>query len=279
MASSNGDIRVFPTLHFHPERERDLIDKVNKLNNTRSFSNLISNLLRVAFESPDALKGDREYLGELAKQLVECGMMPERDKFFRKIEKQVEEMKNKVDEIYNIAFKTYTMAQCGNTLGLLGKSENSLMATFILERQLKLLSQSLGVDSIRTIFASDKLEKVKDKADGVMEYIIESYGSILSEMKRESAPAASATSDTQKLLSELIEVLKSGVPSVVYQPASNNSPQAAQSNKSTDNQSDTLDKSQYDDEVVEISVKKPKNSFEGDKIQVEVDDMLLGMLN
>ena len=178
----DGKRRIGPTLMFDPNREKDILACIDKLNGTRELAHLISHLLRLAFESPEVFGTGKEVLS-LIDKMEKCGVSPTRYSYFNQLNKEVEAMKKKIDSIYEMSYKTYMLAQMGKHLGLEQKSENNLRASFILERQASEMCDILGVTNINHVFASNKLDDVKSKSGEVLEYIIDSYDGILSEIK------------------------------------------------------------------------------------------------
>lgn len=175
-------IRRGPSLSFDPDKEKDLIDAVEKLSSSHKLGILMTHLLRLAFESPEVY-GNGQEVKDLIAKMSDLGMSPTRYTYFTQISKDIEAMKRKVDTIYDLSYKTYMLAQMGKFLGLEGKSDNNLLASFVLERQLTDLCTTLGVSNLNHSFNSNKLEDVHKKADTIMEFIIESYDSILNELK------------------------------------------------------------------------------------------------
>lgn len=171
-------------LSFSEEKEADIIAVIQKLNATHKTGQFISNLLRIALENPEVLdKGSGSYApGSLMRAMENCGISYDRQQFFQSISKDVANMKQKIDDIYDLAFKTYTLGLMGKHLQIEEKSNNELMATFILERQLKDIQTKLALNFADSIYASNKALDVQEKAEEVMEYIIESYSGIVNEL-------------------------------------------------------------------------------------------------
>lgn len=171
-------------LSFSEEKESDIIAVIQKLNATHKTGQFISNLIRIALENPEIIdKGSDTYApGSLMRAMDNCGISFNRQQFFQQVTKEVSEMKQKIDAIYELAFKTYTLGLMGKHLKIEEKSDNELMAAFILERQLKDLQAKLAVNFSDSVYASNKVLKTHEKADEVLEYIIESYSGIVNEL-------------------------------------------------------------------------------------------------
>lgn len=166
--------RLGASISFDEEKEADIIKAVQDLTDKHKLGPLISNLLRVYFENPSKF-------GDGLKELERFGISYNRQVYFNNIAKELDEMRRKVNEIYDMNLKLLTLAKFGKHIGLEGKVNNSLMAQFILEKQLKDLSNKLGVDL--GAFNSNKIQEVNKLADDTLEYIIETYDSIVTELR------------------------------------------------------------------------------------------------
>lgn len=179
------NMRLGSMLSFDKEKEKDIIEMMEKLNASHKTGQFLSNLIRIAFDTPEILnkKLGKYEKGDALKQLDNIGASANRQKFFNQASKELRSMKDKVDSIYKMALKTYTLALTGKHIGLEEKSDNLLLSTFIIERQLKQLQDTLGLETLDEVYASNKKENVHELADEVLEYIIESYDSILNQIK------------------------------------------------------------------------------------------------
>lgn len=180
---STQNIRLGSQLSFEAEQEKDIISTIQYLNNTHKMGQFISNLIRVAFDNPELLGNNSDNSKAFQSQLESLGISSNRKAFFNSVASDIKEMKQKIDSIYNMAFKTYSLSMVGKRLALEQKSDNLLLSTFILEKQLKDLQNTLGIDPVDSIYASNKLDETHDKADDILEYIIESYENITNELK------------------------------------------------------------------------------------------------
>lgn len=179
------NIRLGSQLTFDEEQEADIIKTIEAMNASHKTGQFISNLIRLAFDCPDILeKKNGEYeKGNVIKLLESAGKTSNRQLFFNQLSKEVDDMKQKVDKMYNMVLKTYILAQMGKQIGLSEKTENHLMAQFILEKQLKELQDKLGITLSSSVFASNKKQEVEKIADEALEYIIESYSGIVNELR------------------------------------------------------------------------------------------------
>lgn len=182
---STHNIRLGSMLSFDDEKEKDIIEMIEKLNSSHKTGQFLSNLIRIAFDTPELLykKDDGYEQSSLLNQLASMSLSEERHKFFNSVTKDINKMTSKIDSIYEMALKTYTLSLMGKHLGLSEKSDNLLLSTFILEKQLKELKDILGVDSLNQIYASDKKEDIHKTAENILEYIIESYDNIINQLK------------------------------------------------------------------------------------------------
>lgn len=182
----NYSTRLGCTLSFNEESERDVIKLVEQLQGSRKIGEFVSYLLRIASENPELLDkredGTSEY-GSAVKELARLGVTPMRYQYLQAMNKEVDSLKQKIDEIYSMSLKMYTLAQFGKQLGLEKKSDNMLMASFIAEQELTKICKTFGIGSIQSVFASNKLEAAHIRADDTLKYIIETYDGIINEIK------------------------------------------------------------------------------------------------
>lgn len=193
------NLRLGSTITFDAEQERDLIDKIEYLSGRHKLGEVISNLLRIAFESPNKLSS-REQLESAMHELDDYGMSQSRAEFFEKASRDMDCMKAKVDKIYEMNLKLLTLASFGKQMCLEQKTDNMLMAQFVLEQQLKSLSDTLGIDNVNHVFESNKVQDTHDLADSILEYIIETYDGIVKEIKE---VASSNTVKTSQVTSNM----------------------------------------------------------------------------
>lgn len=88
---------------------------------------------------------------------------------------QIQELNNKFDKLQEMTLKTYCLLEVGKRLGLEETPKNLILSEFILNKQLKELNNLLGVE-IRENKDATKY------ADDVVEYIINSYDSVLKQV-------------------------------------------------------------------------------------------------
>lgn len=176
-------IRLGSTLVFDKEKEKDIIDLVNTATNQHKLGEILSHLLRIWFETPEKLMEPSNEIIKAIMDMEKYGMTPRRYEFFDEVSKEIEDMKNKVDEIYEMCREMHTLAKFGKRLGLEEKANNMLMAEFMAEKQLTDLCNKLGIDNVNHTFISNKLEDANQKSEDTLEYILTSYDSIINELK------------------------------------------------------------------------------------------------
>ena len=179
-------IRFGSQLTFDEDKEKDIIDTIDTLNSSHKMGQFMSNLIRLAFDNPEILRVGADGLEKQAmlQQVESNGMSVSRQRFMSGVTSEISDMKKKVDEVYNMVFKLYTLALMNKHLEIEKKSDNSLRATFVLERQLRQLQSSLGVNISDAVYESDKINDVHARAEDCLEYIIEAYDGIIDEMKQ-----------------------------------------------------------------------------------------------
>lgn len=183
------NIRLGSYLSFDEEKEQDLIKAMEQLNATHKMGQFMSDLVRIALENPEILnvKDGKYEKGAIIQTMDRLGMSYNRYEYINKVNKEVDELKNKVNKIYDMCQNMYILAQMGKHLGLEDKTNNSLMASFILERQIQDLQNTLGVGTL-TPFSSNKLEDTQKRANEALQYIIETYTGIIEELKKITEP-------------------------------------------------------------------------------------------
>ena len=164
------------TLCYDKEKEKDIIQQLESLKSRHKLGDFISNLIRIAFENPVELR-------QLGLKIENYGLTDNRREFFKGVEQKVKAMCKKVDDIYDIAVKMYALALMGKKLGLEDKSKNLLQAQFILQKQINELCTILGLGALHN-FESNKVENVAKDVEETLEFIINSYDGIISEIKQ-----------------------------------------------------------------------------------------------
>lgn len=179
---SKTDIRLGSLISFDSEREADIIEFVQDLTSQHKLGRFIGYLLRLACETPETLQY-REKLNPILKEMNDLGITPRRDAMFKQFSKEILDLKNKINDIYVISEKLYTLALARKALGLEDRAKELLAAQFVVRRQTALLESKLGTSSLLYTYESDSMRDVQKKADEILEVIIETYGDLLNDVK------------------------------------------------------------------------------------------------
>lgn len=179
---SKTDIRLGSLISFDSEREADIIEFVQDLTSQHKLGRFIGYLLRLACETPETLQY-REKLNPILKEMSDLGITPRRDAMFKQFSKEILDLKNKINDIYVISEKLYTLALARKALGLEDRAKELLAAQFVVRRQTALLESKLGTSSLLYTYESDSMRDVQKKADEILEVILETYGDLLNDVK------------------------------------------------------------------------------------------------
>lgn len=179
---SKTDIRLGSLISFDSEREADIIEFVQDLTSQHKLGRFIGYLLRLACETPETLQY-REKLNPILKEMSDLGITPRRDAMFKQFSKEILDLKNKINDIYVISEKLYTLALARKALGLENRAKELLAAQFVVRRQTALLESKLGTSSLLYTYESDSMRDVQKKADEILEVILETYGDLLNDVK------------------------------------------------------------------------------------------------
>ena len=183
---SKTDIRLGSLISFDSEREADIIEFVQDLTSQHKLGRFIGYLLRLACETPETLQY-REKLNPILKEMNDLGITPRRDAMFKQFSKEILDLKNKINDIYVISEKLYTLALARKALGLEDRAKELLAAQFVVRRQTALLETKLGTSSLLYTYESDSMRDVQKKADEILEVILETYGDLLNDVKTAGA--------------------------------------------------------------------------------------------
>ncbi len=202
-------IKLGSVLTLDADKEADLVAQIDELRGSHRLGDFIALCIRACYEKP-------AILAEMRRNLGMDGIHKGREEFFDDVSKQVAELKRMVNDIYDMAFKTYTMAQCGKRIGLSEKSDNLLLTSFILKKQLDDISNTLGIEQDTVRWVGSDEQSTKDKVDKVVELVIESYsGDILSEVVKETQKTVYV--ETEKVvIQEKPVIINQPIPNVAY---------------------------------------------------------------
>lgn len=170
------EIKKTITISLDDFREKDIINMVEELSTKKQFGDYVTMLIKASVDNP-------ELIGLSRVDMEEYSRKDNREQFFTQVEKDVNNMKRKIDSIFDMALSMYTLAQFGKRIGLEDRSKNMLQANFILQQQMNRLTETLGVQSIGQVYESNRIDLAQRKVDEILEYIVTSHDSIVSEIK------------------------------------------------------------------------------------------------
>lgn len=168
------EIKISSVLKFDSEKEKDIIDIVENLALKRKLGEFIAKAIRIVVDNQNLSDN---------KHVEEYGLTESRAKYFKNLESITQDMKGKTDKVFEMAYNLCMLGKFNKYLGIDEQANNLLQAQFILQRQINNLCETLGVDSLKHIYESNKLIDIAKKADESFEYIIDNYGSIVDEIK------------------------------------------------------------------------------------------------
>lgn len=181
------NIRLASMLAFDEQQEADIIRLIESFNSSHKMGEFLSNLIRIAVENPELVvaKNGNYETGALVKVMEKLGKSPTRSDYMQSVNKQLINMQTKVDQIYDMCLKMYTMAEMGKMLGFEKKTENMIIAEFMIEQQLTQLKNITGADCRDVVLASNRIEYCEKRAAETLEYILSCYEPIIAELKNE----------------------------------------------------------------------------------------------
>ena len=182
-AENTLSYRIGGTLKFDRDREGYILDGIKRVSKSHAITDYIEMILKMCFENPQAMIKNEKYI----QMLVDSGITPMAKEFFDKATKEVNDMHNKIDEIYNMCIELKALAMFGKRTGLDQRADNMLTARFLAERQLMELCSKLGIRDMKT-FEENKIFSVEDKAAVVLEYILNSYDGEVREIVTSATP-------------------------------------------------------------------------------------------
>lgn len=161
-------------LSLDVQKEKDLINFLERCRDSRRLGDFVTICVRACWENPKLLE-------ECGYTINSRGLTEERIKYFSNLENELNKLASKIDKIYDMALKVYMLSLMGKKLGIEEQSLNTLKAQFILQKQLNEFKGILGIEN--TIYESDRVLDVQAKADDMLEFIINSYDGIISELR------------------------------------------------------------------------------------------------
>ena len=194
---SRRTIRLGSTLSFDEEKEKDIIDAIETLSRSHKLGELVSHIIRVAFDNPEDL-ASREKLNKAFEEVSRLGMSRNRFEFFQQVSRTIEEMKAKVDTMYDMNLKLLTLAQFGKRLGIEERTDSMLAAQFVLQKQIDVIANTLGITHPNHTYYSNKIQETHEKADDILVYILESYDNIINELKESLVGGVNTVTDVSE---------------------------------------------------------------------------------
>lgn len=158
-------IKLGNTIVFDNSQEKDIIKSVDELAGKRQLGKFIEESIRLVFNHPKEAKllGFPYNTGETRKT------------FFEAVNSEMNKLADKVDKIYEQALIVYIAQKLGSGLALGERAENIMEATIELEKQVKTLSDSLGLSAGSRIFSRNQNQNTEEQAEKVIEFIKDNY--------------------------------------------------------------------------------------------------------
>lgn len=159
-------------------REQYVQDKIKELAKSGKLGEYLTALIRISMSDPTNSGANEAFI----QSVIDLGMTGETKKFLDKCSDELADMHSKIDAVYNMCVDMYTLVKFKGMLGLDGAVKAPAASEFMCKRLINKFCQSLDIDDY-TLFESDKLGKVEETSDRALEYILESYGDIVNELK------------------------------------------------------------------------------------------------
>ena len=182
----NQKVRINSNLQFDDITEKDIIIFLDRLKENHKLGEFAEKCIRFCYENQDKIKGMGFNLNSY--DISEC-----RQNYFKYIETIVDRLREKVDKIYDMAYKTYSLNLIGKEIGAEEKAEKFLGASFILEQQVAEIEKTLGMDKLQIWESNvDKLSSIGERASELVEFTLTKYKDILTvpEVRKESERAS-----------------------------------------------------------------------------------------
>lgn len=174
-------------MSFDPVKEKYIVEKLDELSHSRKLGYLMADVMRVLFDQPSMFRSEAE-MQQILGRISAYGLSDRANSFYEQKNKEVKEMKDKIDAIYSMVLELYTLVKFGKRLGIEKRVENCARAEYLIERDMLKLLNGLGLSMGSSPFESAKIDTVQRKADDVLEYIIQSYDGIVKEIEASVKP-------------------------------------------------------------------------------------------
>lgn len=231
---SQGEIRLNGKIAFNPESEKYIADAIQDMCYHRSISDFLEILIKIAFDSPEMLSRKDE-LHKLINFMNDGGYTPLAENFYSKARKDIDDIKRKVNEIYDMCLSMYTLAKFGKALKLEQRTNNLVMAEFMLERQISQICQTMGINDYQKFNSGSYLD-VDSKSEEILQYILEHYSNIVREVKT-STEEIEVKIPVIKVSKQIIEL---DMPSIVQNSSNNTIDETHKNNLNSDEAKDML---------------------------------------
>lgn len=159
------------TITLDDKKEQDLIEALQSLSRKKQLGDLLTDLVRQ--------ESDRQAIA--ASRYTDFAIS--REKFFSAVARKLKEQDDKINTIYRMCEDLYGLARANKAMGLEDKTQNLMIGQFILQSQQNKIKALLGEDEFNHIYESERLIREKEKADKVWEFIVETYGNMLTELQ------------------------------------------------------------------------------------------------
>ena len=172
---SEVKFKLGATVSFDDKKEKDILNYLTYLSEHRKLGSYINGLVKFSYEHSDEMRkiGYKGYTSSLS---------DERQEFYRNINRELNAMSEKVNQMYEMVQRLYIAAEFGKVIGLSEQSSNLMSANVILKQQVKELCNSLGVNEER--FLEDRsTSKLEKSYDETMKYITNHYMSEINQMR------------------------------------------------------------------------------------------------
>lgn len=192
-------IRIGSSLVFDESKEKDIIEFAEKLNAKRKMSMFLSEIFRTAVDCPDAL-----VVSNVKDMLNSNELTQVRSKYFNGISAEISDIKKKLDNVYLCMTEVYTASKVGKAIGIEDRAVGVATASFLVERQLSDLAKRLSINIEQ--FKSEQSVEFKERAGEVLEFVIDNYSDVLSELSSNDKIAQSSNDELiRKLENEVAE--------------------------------------------------------------------------
>lgn len=176
-----GEIRLNGKIYFDPNKEQYMADAMAEMSAHHTISSFLERLVKIAFDNPEYLSR-QDKLADLMNYMRAGGLTPLAEKFYSDAKKDIAELKQKVNAIYDMCLSMYTLARFGKTFSLEDRTKNIAISEFMLERQISQICDRLGINDYSKLDSGSYLQLDNKSAD-ILQYIIEHYSNVVKEIK------------------------------------------------------------------------------------------------